>query len=195
MINLVKPIRFDHMLSFVQIHIFVGLYTVTWHVLALDLADYLFIGIGSSLPIPCRSLLLHTYHTRSIIVFCIGRALPIRSVRVIRKSSRYTLEFDGLLFPCQFIGQIDCHALVQIKCSPGLAYGAPGLGLWSSRVNSYLILCFRSLGPVWTFAASTIRLRGRVSKAIRVMVSRPCWALGGRRPAFVARDAAPSSSW
>jgi len=31
-----------------------------------------------------------------------------------------------------------------------------------------------------------------VSKAIRVMVSRPCWALGGRRPAFLAGGAAPS---
>ena len=26
---------------------------------------------------------------------------------MIWKSSRYTLEFDGLLFPCQFTGQID----------------------------------------------------------------------------------------
>ena len=30
-----------------------------------------------------------------------------------------------------------------------------------------------------------------VSKAIRVMVSRPCRALGGWRPASLARDAAP----
>ena len=38
-------------------------------------------GIGSSLPIPCRSPLLHTFHTRSIVVFCIGKAMPIRRVK------------------------------------------------------------------------------------------------------------------
>ena len=67
-------------------------------------------GIGSFLPIPFRLLLIHVYSIRSIIVFCISRALPIQRVRVIRKSSQYALEFDGLLIPCQFTCQIDWHA-------------------------------------------------------------------------------------
>jgi hypothetical protein len=54
--------------------------------------------IGSFLLIPFRSLLIHAYHTRSVVVFCIGRALPIRRVRVIRKSSRYSLVFDSCCF-------------------------------------------------------------------------------------------------
>jgi hypothetical protein len=85
---------------------------VIWHVSALDTAVQLHIGIGSSLLSPYRSLLIYTLYTRSAVVFYIGRAVPIRCVRVIRKSSRYTLEFDDLLFPCQFTGQIDWHALV-----------------------------------------------------------------------------------
>ena len=87
------------------------------------------------LPISFRSLLIHVYLTRSVIVFCIGRALPIRCVRVIRKSSRYTLEFDGFLFPCQFTGQIDWHVLIWIKCGPSLAYGILELYVWLFRVN------------------------------------------------------------
>ena len=38
MINPVKPIRLNHKLNFVQIHTFVGLYIVTRHASALDLA-------------------------------------------------------------------------------------------------------------------------------------------------------------
>ena len=37
-INLVKPIRLNYKLSFVQIYTFVSLYIVTRHVSALDLA-------------------------------------------------------------------------------------------------------------------------------------------------------------
>ena len=87
-----------------------GLCIVTRHVSALDLAVWLLIGIDSLLPIRNRSLLLHAHRIRSFVTFRIGRALLIPHVRVIRKSSRYTLEFDGLLFPYQFTGQIDWHA-------------------------------------------------------------------------------------
>jgi len=45
------------------------------------------------LPISFRSLLIHVYLTRSVIVFCIGRALPIRHLTDIRNSSRYALGF------------------------------------------------------------------------------------------------------
>ena len=127
MINLVKRIRLNYKLSFVQIHIFVGLYIVTWHVSVLNLVVWLLIGIGSSLPIRSRSLLSYVHLTRSFVTFCIGRALPIPRIRVIRKFSRYTLEFDGLLFPCQFTGQIDWHALVQISAVRAWRTGLLGL--------------------------------------------------------------------
>ena len=85
---------------------------VIWHVSALDLVVQLRTGIGSFLPIPCRSLLIHAFYTLSAVVFFIDRALAIQCVRVIWKFSRYTLVFYGLLFSYQFTGQIDWHALV-----------------------------------------------------------------------------------
>ena len=92
--------------------------------------------IDSFLPISFKSLLIHVYHVWSVAIFCIDRALPVHRVRVIRKSSRYAIEFDNLLIPCQFTGQIDRHALVRIECSMSLANGALGLGVWSFRVNT-----------------------------------------------------------
>ena len=175
MINLVKSIRLNHKFSFVQIHTFVGLYIITRHVSALDIAVQLLISIDSSLPIPYRLLLLHAYHTRSFVVFCIGRALPIPHIRVIRKSSRYTLEFDDLLFPCQFTGQIDWHALIQIVQS-GL--GVRGSWAWCVIISRQQIAMINNNGesglwPCWIgrVGASFISIREHDVERSRAIIS------------------------
>ena len=88
----------------------------------LDQSRLLHTDIGSLLPISFRSLLIHVYLTRSVIVFCIGRALPIRHLRDIRNSSRYTLRFY-FVYPLSITGQIYWHAWSTFRAWRTLALG------------------------------------------------------------------------
>ena len=100
----------------------------------LDLAIYCYLYRQLLTDSP-QIALIPVYSVRSV-VFCIGSIMPICCVRAIPKSSRYTLEFDCLLIPCQFIGQIDWHAFVCSSCSLSLANGALRLGVSIVHVNT-----------------------------------------------------------
>ena len=70
--------------------------------------DFIF---PSDFPVPASILDQENIVARMVKGFFSDRSRPF-SFLVIRKFSRYALEFDGLLIPCQFTGQIDWHASV-----------------------------------------------------------------------------------
>jgi len=106
----------------------------------LDLSRLLHTDIGSLLPISFRSLLIHVYLTRSVIVFCIGRALPIRHLRDIRNSSRYALGFY-FVYSLSITGQIDWHAWSTFRAWRTLALGFQCVVTFAST---------EARGPTWS---------------------------------------------